>query len=225
MDWTLSADALDVAFVEPGAMERPIDYRLSTGRALLRGRVFDVTVHSWDLAQAVGADFTLDERLVAACLATPFAAIWRVARACPRPRIMSNWRQAPPARCRRKHRTSNAFSGCAVARHRYDDKEGHVDAVPAVRLRQLVGTMLVVDNRRRGSLGARASCRYTLACSARPLFRRAGLECWAGEHKNQSGCPTRPRKPFEAARILGDRLGGRANNGVPERAARQAGGG
>lgn len=75
VDWTLSADALDAAFVEPGAMERPIDFRLSTGRALLRGRVFDVTVHSWDLAQAVGADFTLDERLVTACLTTPFAAI------------------------------------------------------------------------------------------------------------------------------------------------------
>ncbi len=75
VDWRLSADALDAAFVEPGAMERPIDFSLSTGRALLRGRVFDVTVHGWDLAQAVSADITLDERLVTACLATPFAAI------------------------------------------------------------------------------------------------------------------------------------------------------
>lgn len=73
-DWKVSADALDAAFVEPGAMERPINYRLPTGRALLRGRVFDVTVHSWDLARAIGVDATLDERLVAACLATPLAA-------------------------------------------------------------------------------------------------------------------------------------------------------
>ena len=41
---------------------------------MLRGRVFDVTVHTWDLAEAIGADSTLDERLVAACLATPLAA-------------------------------------------------------------------------------------------------------------------------------------------------------
>ncbi|HUS21324.1 MAG TPA: TIGR03086 family metal-binding protein [Aeromicrobium sp.] len=75
VDWRLSADALDAAFLEPGAMERPVDFGLSTGRELLRGRVFDVTIHSWDLAQALGAGLTLDERLVAACLTTPFAAI------------------------------------------------------------------------------------------------------------------------------------------------------
>lgn len=74
-DWKESADALDAAFAEPGVMDRPINYRLRTGRALLHGRVFDVTVHTWDLAQAVGADSTLDERLVAACLATPLAAV------------------------------------------------------------------------------------------------------------------------------------------------------
>jgi len=73
-DWKFSADALDAAFVERGAMDRTISYRLPTGRALLRGRVFDVTVHTWDLARAIGVDVTLDKRLVAACLASPLAA-------------------------------------------------------------------------------------------------------------------------------------------------------
>ncbi|MCA1704772.1 MAG: TIGR03086 family protein [Actinobacteria bacterium] len=74
-DWSVSANSLDAAFAEAGAMERRIDYRLPTGRALLRGRVFDVTVHTWDLAEAIGADSRVDERLVAACLATPLAAM------------------------------------------------------------------------------------------------------------------------------------------------------
>jgi uncharacterized protein (TIGR03086 family) len=75
VDWKVSAEALDVAFAEPGAMDRAIDYRMPTGRALLHGRVSDVTVHTWDLAQGIGANCILDERLVAACLAMPLAAI------------------------------------------------------------------------------------------------------------------------------------------------------
>jgi len=74
-DWMSSADALDLAFAEPGAMERTVDYRMPTGRALLHGRVFDVTVHTWDLAEALGAECVLDERLVSACLAGPLAEV------------------------------------------------------------------------------------------------------------------------------------------------------
>ncbi|MCA1703621.1 MAG: TIGR03086 family protein [Actinobacteria bacterium] len=75
VDWEASANALDAAFAEPGAMDRAIDFHMPTGRALLHNRVFDVTVHTWDFAQSVGADCTLDERLVEACLASPFAAV------------------------------------------------------------------------------------------------------------------------------------------------------
>jgi uncharacterized protein (TIGR03086 family) len=58
------------AFGEPGAMARiarhPAGER--TGAQLLEMRVLDVTVHTWDLARAIGADETLDEDAVAFAL-------------------------------------------------------------------------------------------------------------------------------------------------------------
>jgi uncharacterized protein (TIGR03086 family) len=58
---------LHAAFREPGAMARiahhPVGDR--TGGDLLAMRVLDVTVHTWDLARAIGADKTLDDDAVA----------------------------------------------------------------------------------------------------------------------------------------------------------------
>jgi uncharacterized protein (TIGR03086 family) len=70
--WTRAAEAFDAAFSAPGALDRPVHYRTgaTTARELLRIRVFDMTVHTWDLAHAVGADETLDDNLVAESLET-----------------------------------------------------------------------------------------------------------------------------------------------------------
>lgn len=55
------------AFGRPGAMRRILDYPLGpvTGRRALAVRITDSTVHTWDLARAVGEDETLDGALVA----------------------------------------------------------------------------------------------------------------------------------------------------------------
>jgi uncharacterized protein (TIGR03086 family) len=61
---------LHAAFREPGAMTRiarhPAGER--TGADLLAMRTVDVTVHTWDLARAIGADETLDDDAVAFAL-------------------------------------------------------------------------------------------------------------------------------------------------------------
>jgi uncharacterized protein (TIGR03086 family) len=58
------------AFAEPGALDRlahhPIGDR--TGRELFAMRILDLTVHGWDLAQALGVDDELDAGLVAYAL-------------------------------------------------------------------------------------------------------------------------------------------------------------
>ncbi|KPC67090.1 TIGR03086 family metal-binding protein [Streptomyces chattanoogensis] len=55
------------AFDEPGALQRVLDYPLGrvTGRQALAVRLTDSTVHTWDLARALGTDDTLDAGLVA----------------------------------------------------------------------------------------------------------------------------------------------------------------
>ncbi|MEU8634069.1 TIGR03086 family metal-binding protein [Amycolatopsis sp. NPDC048633] len=55
------------AFSEEGALDRLVDYPLGklTGRRALAVRTTDSTVHTWDLARALGADDTLDPALVA----------------------------------------------------------------------------------------------------------------------------------------------------------------
>jgi uncharacterized protein (TIGR03086 family) len=54
------------AFAAPGAMQRLVDYPLGrvTGRQALAVRITDSTIHTWDLARAVGVDETLDAGLV-----------------------------------------------------------------------------------------------------------------------------------------------------------------
>lgn len=54
------------AFAVPGAMRRTVDYPLGrvTGRQALAVRITDSTIHTWDLARAIGAEDTLDAGLV-----------------------------------------------------------------------------------------------------------------------------------------------------------------
>jgi uncharacterized protein (TIGR03086 family) len=55
------------AFAEAGALRRVLDYPLGrvTGQQALAVRTTDSTVHTWDLATAIGADDSLDVGLVA----------------------------------------------------------------------------------------------------------------------------------------------------------------
>jgi uncharacterized protein (TIGR03086 family) len=55
------------AFGQAGALQRTVDYPLGrvAGRQALAVRTTDNTVHTWDLARAVGGDETLDSDLVA----------------------------------------------------------------------------------------------------------------------------------------------------------------
>jgi len=61
-----TAAELKQALCEPGAMARTAHHPAGerTGAQLLGMRVLDVTVHTWDLARAIGADETLDPDLV-----------------------------------------------------------------------------------------------------------------------------------------------------------------
>jgi hypothetical protein len=47
-------------------MERVVDYPRGPlrGHELLENRIVDLTIHTWDLARAIGAEDTLHERLV-----------------------------------------------------------------------------------------------------------------------------------------------------------------
>lgn len=62
-----SVSALSAAFDRAGALRRVLDYPLGpvTGRQALAVRITDSVIHTWDLAQAVGVDDTLDRGLVA----------------------------------------------------------------------------------------------------------------------------------------------------------------
>lgn len=61
-----NAAAQIAAFSEPGAMERIVEHPMGDlpGSALLGFRIGDLTLHSWDLARAVGGTEQLPEDLV-----------------------------------------------------------------------------------------------------------------------------------------------------------------
>jgi uncharacterized protein (TIGR03086 family) len=61
------ADALSVAFAEPGAMERTVAHpAMDMPVAQMLGfRIGDNLIHAWDLARGAGLDETLDDELVA----------------------------------------------------------------------------------------------------------------------------------------------------------------
>ncbi len=54
------------AFAAPGALQQVLDYPLGqiSGQQALAVRTADSTIHTWDLARAVGADESLDASLV-----------------------------------------------------------------------------------------------------------------------------------------------------------------
>ena len=64
--WVSTCDAQASAFHADGALQRLIDHPLGeiTGRKFLDFRVFDITLHAWDLACSIGADQRLDPELV-----------------------------------------------------------------------------------------------------------------------------------------------------------------
>lgn len=68
--WLRGCRELDAAIADPAALDRTVEYRNgpTTGRRLLGVRVMDLTVHTWDLARAIGADEELDERIVSMLL-------------------------------------------------------------------------------------------------------------------------------------------------------------
>ena len=65
-----TAAELNAAIREPGAMARTAQHPAGerTGAQLLKMRVLDVAVHTWDLARAIGEDETLDPDVVAFAL-------------------------------------------------------------------------------------------------------------------------------------------------------------
>jgi uncharacterized protein (TIGR03086 family) len=66
-----TADALVTRFEQGGALERVTHHVTGarSGRDLLAMRILDTAVHAWDLARAIGADETLDDRVVSYLLA------------------------------------------------------------------------------------------------------------------------------------------------------------
>lgn len=65
--WSSTAAAQAAAFHQPGALDALVDHPVGqiTGGDLLGFRTFDITLHAWDLARAIGADATLPGELVA----------------------------------------------------------------------------------------------------------------------------------------------------------------
>jgi len=65
--FTRSVRECAAAFTRPGALHRVLDYPLGlvTGEQALAVRTTDSTIHTWDLARAVGLDEKLDAGLVA----------------------------------------------------------------------------------------------------------------------------------------------------------------
>jgi uncharacterized protein (TIGR03086 family) len=64
--WSTSCAAQADAFRAPAALEQQIDHPFGalSGREFLKFRVFDITLHAWDLARSVGADERLDTSLI-----------------------------------------------------------------------------------------------------------------------------------------------------------------
>jgi uncharacterized protein (TIGR03086 family) len=61
-----SVASVTAAFSEQGALDRVLDYPMGAvpGRRALTVRIIDTTIHTWDLARAIGADEVLDPPLV-----------------------------------------------------------------------------------------------------------------------------------------------------------------
>jgi uncharacterized protein (TIGR03086 family) len=64
--WTTTAAAQRSAFHATSALERVIHHPLGemSGRQFLELRIFDITVHAWDLARSLGVDERLEPALV-----------------------------------------------------------------------------------------------------------------------------------------------------------------
>ena len=65
--YTRSVQVCAAAFAEPGALDRVLDYPLGkvAGQQALAVRTTDSTIHTWDLARAIGADDRLNISLIA----------------------------------------------------------------------------------------------------------------------------------------------------------------
>jgi len=67
-EWDEAVTLSNEAFTAPGALDREVE--LSRGatpvRAYLAEMIFDLTIHAWDLGQAIGYDAPLPDDLVAA---------------------------------------------------------------------------------------------------------------------------------------------------------------
>jgi uncharacterized protein (TIGR03086 family) len=66
--WDAAAAAAEAAFAEPGALERVVhlSYADRPGEEYAREMIFDLVVHSWDLARGISVDDTVDPELVEA---------------------------------------------------------------------------------------------------------------------------------------------------------------
>jgi uncharacterized protein (TIGR03086 family) len=64
--WAITSVAQLHAFRGAKVLERRVDHPLGeiTGREFLEFRVFDITLHAWDLARSIGAEERLDADLV-----------------------------------------------------------------------------------------------------------------------------------------------------------------
>ncbi len=69
--WTITSADQSAAFRSLTALTRSVDHPLGeiSGREFLEFRVFDITLHTWDLARAIGADEELAPDLVDAVIA------------------------------------------------------------------------------------------------------------------------------------------------------------
>ncbi|MEO8698360.1 MAG: TIGR03086 family metal-binding protein [Acidimicrobiales bacterium] len=68
--WRSTSQAQIAAFQLPDVLTEHIDHPLGeiTGYQFLEFRVYDITLHAWDLARSIGADEELDSRLVDAVI-------------------------------------------------------------------------------------------------------------------------------------------------------------
>ncbi|MBV2366286.1 TIGR03086 family metal-binding protein [Streptomonospora nanhaiensis] len=68
--WEVAAREARAAWLQPGTQERTVHLSFgdAPGEVYLWQMTFDLTVHAWDLARAVGADERLDPALVDAVL-------------------------------------------------------------------------------------------------------------------------------------------------------------
>lgn len=70
--WDAAAAAAEAAFADPGALTRPVhlSYADRPGEEYAREMIFDLVVHSWDLAKGISVDDTVDPGLIEAVYAS-----------------------------------------------------------------------------------------------------------------------------------------------------------